>query len=54
MDTIINYLDNMFATLAKTKEVENLKQELLANMEDKYNELKESGKQKMKLSELSF
>ncbi len=44
METIINYLNNMFATLPKTKQILSLKEDLLSNMEDKYNELKESGK----------
>lgn len=44
METIINYLENMFATLPKTKQMNSLKEDLLANMEDKYNELKRNGK----------
>lgn len=44
METIRNYLDNMFSSLPKSPEIENLKKELLLNMEDKYNELKASGK----------
>ncbi|WP_335869907.1 permease prefix domain 1-containing protein [Bacillus sp. 2205SS5-2] len=44
MDTIINYLNNMFAHLPKTKEMEALKEDMLTNMEDKYYELKRSGK----------
>lgn len=44
METIINYLDNMFATLPKTKQIKCLKEDLLSNMEDKYNELKRNGK----------
>lgn len=44
METIITYLDNMFESLPKTKQMEDLKLELLSNMEDKYNELKISGK----------
>ncbi|GAA0123245.1 MAG: hypothetical protein KID00_05885 [Clostridium argentinense] len=44
METIKNYLDNIFATLPKNDETLKLKEELLYNMEDKYNELKENGK----------
>jgi uncharacterized membrane protein len=44
METIITYLDNMFASLPKTKELLNLKNEIKNNMEDKYHELKENGK----------
>lgn len=44
MKTIINYLDNMFASLPKTVQMQQLKEEMLANMEDKYNELKADGK----------
>lgn len=44
MDTIRTYLENMFARLPKTNEIKKLKIDMLANMEDKYNELKSSGK----------
>lgn len=44
METIINYLDNIFANLPKTAKVMELKNNILANMEDKYNELKGQGK----------
>ncbi|MEG2290835.1 MAG: permease prefix domain 1-containing protein [Clostridium sp.] len=44
MDTIINYVENMFKTLPRTKELKNLKSEILNNMEDKYSELKLDGK----------
>lgn len=44
METIRNYLDNMFATLPKTKALARLREELLANMMDKYTELKSQGK----------
>ncbi|MDF2721547.1 MAG: hypothetical protein K0Q59_1222 [Paenibacillus sp.] len=44
METIIVYLDNMFAGLPKTPEVKHLKQELLSGMEEKYMELKREGK----------
>lgn len=44
METIKNYLDNLFASYPKTSEVENAKSELLNNMEDRYSELKSKGK----------
>lgn len=44
METIKNYLDNMFMNLPSTASVEHAKQELLQMMEDKYMELKEEGK----------
>ncbi|WP_048718828.1 permease prefix domain 1-containing protein [Bacillus sp. 522_BSPC] len=44
MNSIINYLDNVFANLPKTSEMEKLKLEMLSNMEEKYYELKEAGK----------
>lgn len=44
MKTIISYLDNMFASLPKTIQMQQLKEEMAANMEDKYNELKDDGK----------
>ena len=44
METIIVYLDNMFAGLPKTPELERMKQELLSGMEEKYFELKREGK----------
>ena len=44
MNTIRNYLDNMFLGLQQTDDVIKAKMELLAMMEDKYNELKNSGK----------
>ena len=44
MDTIKTYLDNMFLNLPKTDEINTLKNDLLNNMEDKYNELKTQGK----------
>ena len=44
MDTIRNYLDNLFASLPKTTKVNDLKNNILSNMEDKYNELKRQGK----------
>lgn len=44
METIKNYLDNIFSSLPRSAEIIKIKEELLLNMEDKYNELKESGK----------
>ena len=44
METIKNYLDNMFAGLPKTQHVLDLKNNILTNMEEKYNELKKQGK----------
>lgn len=44
MNTIRNYLDNMFLGLPQTEDVARAKKELLAMMEDKYNELKNDGK----------
>ena len=43
MDTIRNYMETMFANLPDTPEMRKAKQELMAMMEDKYNELIESG-----------
>lgn len=44
MDTIMSYLETMFARLPKTPEVERIKQELQMNMEEKYQELIADGK----------
>lgn len=44
METIRNYLENMFMNLPKTKEVLKAKMELGQMMEDKYNELIAEGK----------
>jgi len=44
VNTIIDYVNNLFATLPKTEQLETIKEEMLSNMEDKYNELKRSGK----------
>ena len=38
MDTIKNYLDNMFARFANTKEIMKIKDDLFMNMEEKYTE----------------
>lgn len=43
METIQNYLDTMFQGIPPTQEVLRLKEELLDNMEDKYEELKAQG-----------
>lgn len=44
METILNYLENMFMNLPKTDEVMRAKSELASMMEDKYNELLAEGK----------
>ncbi|MBW6411738.1 permease prefix domain 1-containing protein [Clostridium weizhouense] len=44
METIKNYLDTMFSSLPKTSQILKLKNDLLENMEEKYNELKDEGK----------
>lgn len=44
MKTIKNYLDNMFASLPKTNDMLKLYNDLLLNMEEKYDELKNEGK----------
>ena len=44
MDTIMNYLNTMFATVAQTEQMQKIKNDLAANMEDKYHELKAEGK----------
>lgn len=44
METIKNYLDNMFASLPRTARVSEIKNNILSNMEEKYNELKAQGK----------
>ncbi|WP_277678189.1 permease prefix domain 1-containing protein [Gracilibacillus dipsosauri] len=44
MDTIMNYLENMFASMPKSKQMQQLKDDLLVHMEDKYQELKRAGK----------
>ena len=43
MESIRNYLDNVFASVPNTEAVARVKAELLANMEDKYRELIEGG-----------
>lgn len=44
METIWNYLDNMFVNLPQTSEVLRAKEDLAEMMEDKYNELIKEGK----------
>lgn len=44
MEAIKNYLDNIFANLPKTNQLTKLKDELLSNMEEKFNELRKNGK----------
>ena len=44
METLRNYLENMFMNLPVTPEVLRAKQELAQMMEDKYNELKAEGR----------
>ena len=53
METIYNYFDHMFLSLPATPEVEKAKEELLGMAEDRYLDLKEQGKVKMKQWELS-
>jgi hypothetical protein len=44
MDTIHNYLENMFMNMPKTEKVMKAKMELGQMMEDKYNELRKEGR----------
>ncbi|MGL5615252.1 MAG: permease prefix domain 1-containing protein [Sarcina sp.] len=44
MNTIKNYLENIFSNIPETLETLRAKEELLSMMEDKYNELKLEGK----------
>ena len=46
MNTIRNYLDNMFRNLPNTEAVRKAKAELLQMMEDKYEELIREGESK--------
>lgn len=39
MDTIRNYLDSLFIGVPQSTEIDKLKTDLLANMEDHYHEL---------------
>lgn len=43
METIISYINNMLAPYPNTKEIEKIREQLLQNMEDKYQELKNKG-----------
>ncbi|HHU28282.1 TPA: hypothetical protein GXZ54_03900 [bacterium] len=44
METIISYLNNLFANLPNTARVKRIKNELAVSMEEKYQELKRQGK----------
>lgn len=44
METIISYIDNLFRNYPDTEQVRKVREEMLAGMEDKYNELKAEGK----------
>lgn len=44
MEAITTYLDNMFANLPKTEATQKMKSDMLADMEEKYAELKKAGK----------
>lgn len=44
METIKNYLENMFAAMPQNEQVLKLKANLAESMEDKYNELKQQGR----------
>ena len=44
METIKNYLDNVFATFPQSGQIQILKRDMLANMEEKYTMLRQSGK----------
>lgn len=44
MDTILGYLNSMFAQFPETEEVKKVKADMAAMMEDKYTELKADGK----------
>lgn len=43
MDTIFSYVESVFINLPRTPEMEQLKRDMLLNMEEKYEELKASG-----------
>lgn len=43
MDTIREYVESVFAQLPRTSDMERLKEEILANMEEKYTELTAQG-----------
>lgn len=44
METLLNYLDNLFASLPNTEAVRRAKSNLQDSMEERYNELKAAGK----------
>jgi hypothetical protein len=44
MDKLTNYIENVFASLLKTKEVVEMKLNMLEHMQDKYNALLVQGK----------
>ncbi|MEG2642079.1 MAG: permease prefix domain 1-containing protein, partial [Eubacterium sp.] len=44
METLLNYLDNLFASLPDTEDVRRAKADLQDSMEERYNELKAAGK----------
>ena len=44
MEVIKNYLDNVFANFPQTSEIQILKRDMLANMDEKYVMLRQSGK----------
>ncbi|MHA7964424.1 permease prefix domain 1-containing protein [Paenibacillus sp. CAU 1782] len=44
MNTLVNYLETMFAQLPRNAQTWKLKEDLLATMEEKYNELKAEGR----------
>ena len=44
METIKTYIDNVFAAYPQTDEVQGLKRDMLANMEEKYVALRQGGK----------
>ncbi|MGL4284328.1 MAG: permease prefix domain 1-containing protein, partial [Eubacterium aggregans] len=44
METLLNYLDNLFASLPDTEAVRRAKSDLQDSMEERYNELKSAGK----------
>ncbi|MCL2197394.1 MAG: permease prefix domain 1-containing protein [Defluviitaleaceae bacterium] len=44
MEAIKTYLDNVFSAYPQTSEVQNLRHDMLANMEEKFNALRQGGK----------
>ncbi len=43
MNTIYNYVESIFINLPRTEEIERLKEDMLINMEEKYDDLKGQG-----------